>query len=55
MKHKYEQRIDELTKDIITLVNEDDPVAVFGVKTIWKTKIKLEELVWFGSKTITKE
>jgi hypothetical protein len=51
MKEKYEARIQELTNDVITLVEEKDFIKVFEVKTRWKIQLNMDVVVWGGNTT----
>lgn len=48
MKHKYEERIRQLTDDIITLVEEKDFTKVTCVKTQWRMQLLIEKTMWNG-------
>ena len=48
MKERYEKRIEELTKDILTLVEDKDFIESQTVKIRWKTKILIEKTIWQG-------
>jgi hypothetical protein len=48
LKQKYEARINELTKDIITLVEEKDINEVIITKTKWKIQLDMEKVIWSG-------
>ena len=48
MKHKYEERIRQLTDDIITLVEEKDFIKTATVKTQWRMQLDIEKTMWNG-------
>ena len=51
MKQKYEKRIQELTSDIIALVDEKDFTKKYLVQIKWTTKLQIEKTIWQGDKT----
>ena len=52
MKQKYENEIQELTSDIVTLVKEDKPAEVLAVSMKWRIIIDAGDIVWFGKREI---
>jgi len=48
MKEKYEKKIQELTGDIITLIDEKDLMETNLVKLKWKLKLNIEKAIWHG-------
>lgn len=48
MKQKREATIQELTNDIITLVEDKDFIAVSRVRAKWIIKLDTEKAIWIG-------
>ena len=48
MKREYELRICELTADIITLIEDKDPLESITVKMKWHIRLSIEQGVWQG-------
>lgn len=48
MKQKYEERIRQLTDDIITLVEDEEFTKVMAVKMKWRMQLDLEKNVFLG-------
>jgi len=48
MKDKYQEKINELTNDIIILLEEKDFVKTNQVKMKWQTMINIEKSMWAG-------
>lgn len=48
MKDKYQEKINELTNDIIILLEEKDFVKTHQVKMKWQTMINIEKSMWAG-------
>ena len=51
MKREYELRICELTADIITLIEDKDPLESITVKMKWHLRLSIEQGVWQGDYT----
>lgn len=51
MKQKYEERIRQLTDEIITLVEEKDFTKTTTVKMQWRMRLDIEKAIWMGDAT----
>jgi hypothetical protein len=48
MKQGYEEKIRQLTDDIITLVEEKDIEKITSVRIKWVTILEIEKTIWLG-------
>jgi hypothetical protein len=48
MKQKYEDKIRELTDDIVILVENKDFIKVSTIKNQWKMRLQLENAIYMG-------
>jgi uncharacterized protein (DUF342 family) len=51
MKQKHEEKIRQLTDDIIMLVEGKDYVKTSEIKMKWRMKLNLEKAIMFGNPT----
>ena len=49
LKRKYEAKVQSLTKDIVTLVENKDLEAVMETHTRWKMNLNMEKMIWKGT------
>ena len=48
LKEKYDKKEQELTQDILTLIDDTNPMSQIEVKMKWRMKLDFEKMVWCG-------